>query len=345
MGKYRKKGRWKTVVLSLLCVLLTLVLLAVVLAAIVLDNMLGKIDRVSGTDQTLSSSELHELLNPTETRDQDYTGPAYNEEDITMPTSPAEIIETQENINILLIGQDRRGSSGRSLSDAMILCTINREKKTLTLTSFLRDTYVQIPGHRDNKLNIAYPLGGMELLDQTLELNFGIVVDGNVEVDFTQFAKIVDLLGGIDIELTSAEAANLNVAYGFNVHAGLNHLNGEEALGYSRIRQIGTDFGRTNRQRVVLMTLFEQFRGASTTQLISVLSEVLELITTDMTDQEILSYAVELAPLLQDIEIISQSIPVEGSYTFGDVSNRNIVDCIFIDFEINRRVLQETLAG
>jgi anionic cell wall polymer biosynthesis LytR-Cps2A-Psr (LCP) family protein len=164
-------------------------------------------------------------------------------------------------------------------------------------------------------------------------------------VDFTQFAKIVDLLGGIDIELTSAEVANLYNDYGFSLHAGVNHLNGEQALGYSRIRHIGTDFGRTNRQRIVLMTLFEKFRESSTTQLISVLSEVLELITTDMTDQEILSYAMELAPMLREFEIVSQSIPVEGSYTFGDVSNRNIVDCIFIDFEINRKILQETLAG
>ena len=104
MGKYRKKGTWKTVVLSILCVVLSVVLLAVVASAILLDRMLGKIDRVTGTEQTLSSSELHELLNPTETRGEDYTGPAYKDDEITMPTEPAEIIEKENKINILLIG-------------------------------------------------------------------------------------------------------------------------------------------------------------------------------------------------------------------------------------------------
>ncbi len=343
MEKNKKKGRLKTVLLSVLCVILTLVLLAVVFAAVVLDRMLGKIDRVTGTQPTLSSSELHELLNPTETRPPEYTGPAYESDEITMPTEPAEIIDTNNKINILLIGQDRRGKTGRSLSDAMILCTINKETKTLTMTSFLRDTYVQIPGHSQNKLNIAYPVGGMELLDATLELNFGVVVDGNVEVDFTQFATIIDSFGGVDIELTGAEAAHMNSENGWWLKAGVNHLDGKQALAYSRIRYIGTDFGRTNRQRIVLTALIDQFRNSSVDQLVSAISSVLDLVTTDMTDQEIIAYAIELAPMLKDLKIVSQSIPVADSYYFGDVSDRNIVDCIFIDFETNRKVLQDTL--
>ena len=343
MGNYKKKGRWKVILLSALCVFLALILLAVVSAAIVLENMLSRINRVPQVEQTLSSSEIEELLNPTETRGEDYTGPAFNSDEITMPTAPAEVIEVGGKINILLIGQDRRGTSGRSLSDAMILCTINKNTKTITMTSFLRDTYVQIPGYSDNKLNIAYPVGGMKLLDDTLELNFGVTVDGNVEVDFKNFSKIVDVLGGVDIELTGAEAAHLNSNYGFGLHEGVNHLNGEEALAYSRIRYIGTDFGRTNRQRTVLTALFDRFRDASTAQLIDALSEILDLITTDMTNQEILACAMELAPMMKEMKIVSYSIPIENSYTFGDVKDRNIVDCIFIDFEANRKFLQEIL--
>ena len=340
----KRRRKWKTILLSVVCVFLTLILLGVIFVAIVLDRMLGKVDRVTGTEETLSSSELHELLNPTVTRPPEYTGPAWNSDEITMPTEPAEIIDTNNKINILLIGQDRRGKSGRSLSDAMILCTINKETKTLTMTSFLRDTYVQIPGHRQNKLNIAYPVGGMELLDATLELNFGVVVDGNVEVDFTQFATIIDLFGGVDINLTSAEASHLNNNYyGWWLKEGVNHLDGKQALAYSRIRYIGTDFGRTNRQRIVLTALLEQFRNASVDQLISAISGVLDLVTTDMTDQQIIGYAMELAPILKDLKIVSQSIPVKDTYYFGDVSDRNIVDCIFIDFEANRKVLKDTI--
>jgi len=260
-----------------------------------------------------------------------------------MPTAPAEIIETEQTINILLIGQDRRGTSGRSLSDAMILCTINMEKKTITMTSFLRDIYVMIPGHNYYKLNVAYPVGGMSLLDQTLEQNFGVVVDGNIEVDFAQFANIIDKLGGVDLELTAAEAAHLNREYGYALHPGANHMNGEQALGYSRIRRIGTDFGRTNRQRIVLTALLNKFSQASTSQLLDAVSEILDLITTDMTDQEILQYAWDVAPMLKDLTIVSQSIPVEGSYSFGDVYDRNIGNCIFIDFEKNLQVLKDTI--
>lgn len=344
MAKTNRKKSWKSVVLIILTILLVLVLLLAVAVAVTLDRFLGKIDRVTGTEPTLSPSELNALLNPSETRgESDDNGSGYDSTDITMPTEPAQIIQSQNTINILLIGQDRRGSSGRSLSDAMILCTFNKETNTLTMTSFLRDTYVKIPGYNDNKLNVAYPVGGMALLDSTLELNFGVKIDGNVEVDFSQFARIVDMLGGVDIELTEDEVANLYHDYGFVLKPGMNHLNGEQALGYARIRRLGMDFGRTNRQRVVLMTLLEKFRNVSATQALSTVSEILEIVTTDMTDQEILSYAMELLPVLQNLQIVSQSIPVSGSYTFGHVKDRNIYDCIFIDFEKNCQVLKDTL--
>ena len=343
--KYRKKS-WRSAVLTVLVVLLTLVLVLAVAAAVVLDRFLGKIDRVTGTQPTLSPEEVHALLNPTETREEsEENGSGYDSTDITMPTEPAQIIESEHAINILLIGQDHRGDEGGRLSDAMILCTFNKKTGTLVMTSFLRDTYVQIPGYRNNKLNVAYPLGGMALLDSTLELNFGVKIDGNVEVDFSQFARIVDMLGGVDIELTEAEVANLQYDYGFELQPGMNHLNGEEALGYARIRRIGMDFGRTNRQRVVLMTLLEKFRNVSTAQALDTLSEILEMVTTDMTDQEIIGYAMELLPMLQNLQIVSQSIPVSGSYTFGHVTDRNIYDCIFIDFEMNCEVLKNTLGS
>ena len=88
-------------------------------------------------------------------------------------------------VNILLVGQDRLEGEGRTRSDSMILCTFNKRTRELTLTSFLRDLYVQIPGYGGNRINAAYAYGGMELLEQTLEQNFGVQVDGIVEVDFS----------------------------------------------------------------------------------------------------------------------------------------------------------------
>ena len=343
--KRKQKPSGQRILLSALCVLLAIILALMIVVAVFVDSLLGRIDRVEPDKEMLSDDQIEELLKPESTRGEDYSGPAYKDEDIRLPETPAQVIQNDEVINILLIGQDRRGSTGRSLSDAMILCSINKKTKTLTMTSFLRDIYVSIPGRKSQKLNAAYLIGGMELLDKTLAENFGVQVDGNVEVDFSQFSKLIDLLGGVDMNLTEAEAAHLNREYGFALTAGVNHLNGEQALHYSRIRKIGTDFGRTDRQRKVIAALVDQFRNASVAQLMNTLTGVLDLITTDMTDAEIVGYVVELAPMLKDLKIESQHIPADGTYDFGDVSDRGIVDCIFIDFEANRKLLADVLDG
>lgn len=310
--------------LILLCALLSGVLLLLLAGTVYLDRMLGLIGREEPVYQ------------PEGVQQGNAPG------DISAP--PAESVPLGEGlVNILLIGQDRRGSTGRSLSDAMILCTLNRKTGVLTMTSFLRDSYVRIPGHGSNKLNAAYPLGGMALLDATLEENFGVTVDGNVEVDFSQFQEIIDLLGGVEISLTEAEVQHLAYEYGFELKEGPNRLNGEQALGYARIRKLGTDFARTERQRKVLTALIGQFRQAGLWKLHKVARELLGLITTDMSNGEIIRLAVELAPLLKDLEIRSQHIPAEGTYRFGDAGK--ITSCIFLDFEANRALLRETLLG
>lgn len=341
MENSKKKVSLRRTILICLCVILSLILVLLIFAAVFMDRLLGSINRISG-DETLSSSELEELLRPNQTRGEDYTGPAFNATDITMPTGNAEVIEDEDVVNILLLGQDRRGGTKNSLTDVMMLCSINKETKTLTMTSFLRDLYVQIPGYyRSDKLNVAYPVGGFDMIDAALEVNFGVRVDGNVEVDFSQFSKIIDLLGGVDIELTGAEASYMNSS-GFSVHSGMNHLNGDEALMYSRIRYIDSDFYRTNRQRNVITAILNQFRNASLGQITDTLVGVLGMITTDMTDAEIMSYALEFAPLLKDLQIESQHIPVDGTYYYGDVKDQKIYDCIFIrDFETNRQMIAD----
>lgn len=341
MENNKKKVSWKRIALISLSVILALILVVLIVAAIFMDRILGSINRVP-SDQTLSSSELEEFLNQQATRDDGYTGPTFNEDDITMPTENAELVEDEKIVNFLLLGQDRRGGTKNSLTDVMMLCSINKETKTLTMTSFLRDLYLKIPGYyRSDKLNVAYPVGGFEMINETLKVNFGVKVDGNMEVDFSQFAKIIDLLGGVDIELTGAEAAFLN-ASGFSVRTGMNHLKGDEALLYSRLRYIDSDFYRTNRQRNVITAILKKFKTASLGQLTDTIINLLGMITTDMTDAEIMSYAVELAPILKDLEFKSQHIPVEGTYYYGDVKDQNIVDCIFIkDFEPNRQLIAD----
>ncbi len=326
----------KRVFLIILCSLLGAVALVLLVGTVYMERMLGLINR--DPVETLSSSALEELLQG-ETGDRE--GPVYDPEDISIPSAPTLLDPDKKLLNILLIGQDRRGSQGRSLSDAMILCTLNRETEVLTMTSFLRDSYVRIPGKGNNKLNAAYPMGGMALLDATLTENFGITVDGNVEVDFSQFERIIDLLGGVEITLTDQEVRHLRHEYGFELKEGRNRLTGAEALGYARIRKLGTDFARTDRQRAVLTALIEQFRSANLRQLHKAAKEILGLITTDLSNAQILGYAMELAPLLKELEIRSQRIPAEGTYSFGDAGK--ITSCIFLDFEANRKLLRRTI--
>lgn len=340
--KKKNAFRASRIALIVVCVILAIILALLLAAVIIVDGTLDLLNRPDPSLSTLSSSEVAEMETETEPGDIGNTAPTLDPEDVTWATEPAVTIGAQEDdhiINILLIGQDEPSGNGRARSDSMILCTVNTEKKTLIMTSFLRDLYVQIPGYQDTRLNAAFRYGGMELLNETLALNFGVQVDGNVEVNFAEFTRVIDLLGGVDINLTPAEAGVLNGA-GHSVSAGVNHLDGAEALTYARIRKLDNDFGRTNRQRTVITALINQCRNSDIATLSKLLNEVLPMITTDLTNQEIVSYFVELVPLLKDIQISTQSIPAEGTFSYARIRGMAV---LIPDLEANRQVLVETL--
>ncbi len=214
-------------------------------------------------------------------------------------------------INILLVGQDRRPGEGRQRSDTMILCSYNPRTNNVAMISFLRDLYVQIPGYSDNRLNAAYVFGGFPLLKKTLYKNFGVNIDGCFEVDFGGFKKIIDIVGGVDIELTAAEAKIV----GDGAKAGVCHLDGDHALIYARIRKIDSDFQRTARQRRVLNAIFEKIRHCSISEILSLVNEILPLLTTDWSNSQILSFAIKHAPAAASLRIYNYSVPSKGDYT------------------------------
>lgn len=341
MKKSRRRNT-KRALLSVLCCMLSVVFVGLLAFVVLTNDLMGQLQRPSDTP-TLSPSELEEILNGTG------TGPTVEEEDVDMGDGPAELISSDGLINILLIGQDSRNQNERRNSDAMILCTINKKTKTLTMTSFMRDTYVKIPGYGKNKLNAAYAIGGMELLNACLEENFGIQVDGNVEVNFSGFMKLIDMVGGVTINLTKEEASYLNYRGNWNVTGndgwqlteGENLLTGSQALAYSRIRALGMDMERTARQRRVITALIDKAKGMNALELYALLKEGISLITTDMTDGEIWAYATDMVGILPELKLVNQRIPVEGSYTFGDVGR--VGDCVLINFETNRKFLADTL--
>lgn len=342
MDTGRKKKRWSKRLLTALCILLAVILLLGIFAVVYINSWLNKIPRATEPSETLSASQIQELENQTDPEDATYTGPTMDPLDVTWGTAPNQLVGVEDDvINILLIGQDRREGQGRQRSDAMILCTVNVKARTLTMTSFLRDLYVQIPGYQDNRLNATYAFGGMPLLNQALEVNFGVHVDGNVEVDFGSFEKVIDLVGGVDINLTAAEARHLSKQKkAWNLTEGINHLDGEKALAYSRIRYLDSDFGRTNRQRTVLTALVNQSRDLPYDRLMELVETAVGLITTDMSNFEIIKTAASLIPLLKDLKIQTQYIPAAGTYRGTMIRGMSV---LVPDLEANRKILTESL--
>lgn len=356
MSAAKKKGTWKKVLLIIFLSLLLFALLAVAGVGIYMNHLLNQVTPYDpSNDVTIPSEEADKLIEddpelvPVDPEGEDIP----NMEDLTIPESteppaePVDPVNWDNVINIMLIGQDRRPGQGRQRSDSMILLTVNKSKGTITLTSFMRDQYVQIPGYKNNKMNSAYAFGGMKLLNETMETNFGVKVDGDVEVDFNNFEKLINMLGGVDIKLTKKEANYINACCKGEVSSGVNRLNGEQALVYSRIRSIDSDYRRAERQRTVISSIINRYKSLSLTEMLSMIDDVLPLVTTNMTKNEIIDIAVEVAPMLAGAEMSTKRIPVDGTFRQGTVRVRPGLAAWFqydIDFEANRKVLRDIFA-
>ena len=261
-----------------------------------------------------------------------------------------DLLSDSDVINILLVGSDHgaiKGDHGRS--DSIMIATINQDTKELKLTSLMRDIYVEIPGHGHNKLNAAYAYGGVELLYQTIAKNFGIKIDKYCVVDFETFEKVIDKVGGIEISLEEKEAEYLNStnyiskAKYRNVKAGKQILNGNQALGYSRIRHVVSqkygdgDFGRTGRQRAVLQAALNKVLDQSPTKIADIALDALSDVSTDM-DASYLKSLVTKVISLGTTEIDQQRIPLEGTYVQGRAQSNMFV--FFINFDANKAALE-----
>ncbi len=318
----------KILITAIVCLL---VLLLVIF--IVVNGVLSKISRPDLNQTYLTESELLALDQLEQTGD-DLFYPSLDPSEIQWTKPSLRLGQQQELVNILLIGQDARPGETQARSDTMMLITFNKDTGDITLTSLLRDLYVQIPGYHENRLNAAYAFGGMELLDQTISENFGLQVDANVSVNFDGFSQIIDILGGVTLELSKAEAEALDLT------AGINHLDGDDALRYARLRSIDDDFGRTTRQRKVITAVISSCKSASLSQINTIVDQVLPLITTDLSNMEIISYTAELFPMLRGASIRNCTIPADGTYAFHTIDGMAV---IVADFDANREILKTTL--
>ena len=314
---------------------LTLVLLAVLVgAATLLERHIYAPVRTTESTGSQRVEETDTAMVPT-------TAPTEPVEE-TMPTLAADAMGGKQVLNVLITGQDRRDPDSWGRSDTMILCSINAEADTVTMVSFLRDLYVPIPGHGSNKLNAAYSWGGVELLNETLVQNFEVSIDGNIELDFFDFVVLIDHLGGVNVKLTEAEVNYLQKRGHKGLAAGENCLTGEQALAYSRIRYLDSDFVRTERQRTVLAQVLNRLQALDWNELKDAVDMLLENSTLSFSQDELLLYTLGFYPVLQDGEVITSRIPADGTWEYDTVSGMSVVKA---DLENNQEVLRDLLGA
>lgn len=258
--------------------------------------------------------------------------------------------------SILLIGSDSRDAGAEGRSDAMILLSVSNRTRTVHMTSLLRDMYVEIPGHEGNRLNAAYAFGGPQLLLETIQQNFGIEVNRYVVVNFQAFASLVDAVGGVDLELSQEEVQWVNAYLNeYNMLrdmpmetdyldtslSGLIHLNGAQSLAYSRNRYIGTDFGRTERQRKVLSEVLKRLPAAAVRNPGELVNGLFPNLTTNLTQMECMQLGLQAGKLLT-WEIVQDSIPLEGTWSNADIRGMAVLQ---VDFDRNREYIRKEIYG
>lgn len=212
--------------------------------------------------------------------------------------------------NIALFGVDSADGVGRS--DSMMIATVDPIHDKLKITSIMRDSYVNIDGYGYDKLNHAYAFGGAELSIKTINQTFGLNIEEFVSVDFASLPKIIDILGGINLDITDEEITceinindyidGINESLGTNTShiysSGVQTVNGVQALAYSRIRYAsGGDYERTHRQRIVLDQLFEKALNVSPAQYPSFVNQILPYVQTNLGATDIISLATKVATM------------------------------------------------
>lgn len=255
--------------------------------------------------------------------------------------------------SVLLIGTDGRSNDERGRSDTMMLMSVNSRTDTVTLTSFMRDCYVEIPdGYGWDKLNSAYSYGGAELLMDTIEHNFGVQIDDYISVNFVSFSNIIDAVGGIEIDISDAEAQEINTILQAEVNSimgddtfsdllesgGKLLLNGKQALSYARIRYVGNaDFERTERQRKVMELAIDRLKSFAPSAVSRISESVMPDVSTNMTSQELYMLSLR-APFTAGYKTEQMQIPAENTY-YGEYTASG--DALIVDFDANYNIIKD----
>ena len=300
----------------------------------------GKRELDVTTELPLDDLEIPELERPA----------PENEDELRLPEG--DIFSDENVLNVLLLGTDERTPhfSDNARADAIMIASVNREDHTGKLVSIERGIGVPIEGRSDDWITHTFRYGGAALTLKTVQDCFNLDVERYVRVNFHAFIQGIDAIGGIDIEVTQAEADCMNAPDANSlfgpgiqeVHAGVNHMNGATALSYARTRQLDSDWKRIERQRAVVQAAIRQVMHSDLATLNRLADTILPMVQTNFTKSEITALLLELPGFLtSDVKISQMTIPPrELCWNRTSDDGRSLIG---VDFAENARILREFL--
>ena len=371
-GKYLRKAKVSTGKKVLRVVLIILLVLGIILGALgaFVWSKLGKITYVDGPQnapmETVATAPVEDVFAPTDAPDLDdsvhMTEEATVESisddtvdmgDLTVQEAPAysggELFKDKNVMNILLVGTDERteGFVQSSRGDVNILVSINKAENTVKLVSFSRGIAIKmLDGPYAGKyewLTNAHRWAGHVAVTQAMSEAFKIELDRYVRINFTTVEAVVDAIGGIDMDLTAAEVKKMSIdRVAWGLKEGTNHLTGEMALRYARLRAVDDDWGRMSRQRRCIMAVIDKLQGASFSTLNDLCDMVMPMIQTNLTKMEI-AELILYSPKFLTSEFDQMTIPIANSY--GGMTVMSGAGGWALDYNKNNAALHEFLFG
>ncbi len=335
----------KTVIIRILLVLIAFLL---VLSLVVYCFVISKLNKLNR-----SSMPTHTETSTTATVETDAEISAPSPSEVEAIAATGDIFADSDVFNVLLIGTDERTSefSTNARGDACLLLSLNKTDGSVHLISFERGMGVPIlSGEYEGQydwLTHTFRYGGADLMMEEIQECFKVGVTHYVRVNLNTFIDGINAVGGVDIELTQAEADYINKSksetkHVYEVTPGLNHLNGETALVYARCRKIDSDWSRIGRQRTVIQAAVDQVKEMNVFELNDLMDTLLPLVQTNLTNGEIISLVLS-APKFIGQTMVQDTIPIAGTY--GGMTGMGGRSLYAVDFETNAQYLHEILYG
>lgn len=321
--KKRKKKKSKS--LTVLTVLLVILAVLIALAAFILTWSKPEDEVEIDFDKNVEETdEAEETLAPdVPTIDEDKVNQTIAPED----NKEEEVTRDDGWTHYLLLGVDGEKDSYESKrSDAMIVLSVSKREGRVVLSSIPRDTLVYIDGKGFDKLTHAYAYGGAALTVKTYEDNFDIDIENYITINFAAMRDVVDLLGGLTLTLTNAEAKHMGEYYAaWGLSGGTQVLNGKEVLAYCRVRKIDSDFKRTERQYNVLMAIYNEVKHMSLSEYTELIGIAYKHVNTDMIVADMIGLATTMLGIIDEGEIEHLGLVNSQYCKIGNLNGKSVV--------------------